>query len=151
AVDEQLFIEEGFQMGDKYYIPGNILYLWGFTPGSAFIDGETLVKEYGVQVTPYPGKITVKTIRVYFANKLSPVRGRFIGEPLIAINDLIGSTKTVASFNSKSKILVYGGRLIKDCLVYNNRGWLGISRLNELNLSAHWDPVQLRVDITSSN
>lgn len=147
-VDDQIMPEDGFQIGERYYIPSNIVCLWGLSPDSAFIDCDTLVKECGVQVSPNPEKITVKTIRVYYGNKLSPIRGRFVGEPLIDIGDLIGATKMDAVFDPRSKTLICGGRLIKNCLIYKGRGWLELSRLNELNLSAHWDPIHLRVDIT---
>lgn len=62
SLDDSLYPEEAFVCGDKLFLSGKILELWGQT-GPEYIGAEDLIKDHGIQVSQESeDKVGIRTI-----------------------------------------------------------------------------------------
>ncbi|HPT66948.1 MAG TPA: L,D-transpeptidase [Bacillota bacterium] len=155
TVDGQPFPEGGFLHGGQVYLPAAVNGLWNGElppPAEAFISLPQFLQESGESVRLVRDgdlALDLRTIRVIYPGKQVVSRGRWQGEPLVDLEQLVSIFELTATPGLSLGTLYIDGRLLTDLPVFNGRLWLGISRLPELNarLKAKWDSVAYQVEI----
>lgn len=155
TVDGQPFLEEGFLQNGQVYLPATVNGLWSGTvkqPVESYIPLSRFLQENGEGVRVNKNcelAMGLQTIRVVYPRKQVVTRGRWQREPLVDLEQLVSVFDLAATPGLTKGTLYCDGQLITDLPVINERLWMGISRLTELNggLQAKWDPAANQVEI----